>query len=307
MKVTDGVNTEETEDVDETTKNNEDEVKETKESVKNEEKKYTDEEVNALGQDKIDKNKIYIGKQNDTDYKYVITVRELDLGDMILRIRTTTSNEEVTLPINKTGGLTIDWGETTGSEYADPNKYSFPTFTYPTAGNYKVKIKGEVEKDTVFGSYGLYVNKNLVGIEKWGENGFYVITTLGQNIGGIIPTPTTRSFRNVTSFERTFYGCTDLIGNIPKTLFKYSPNATTFYYTFYGCTGLSGNIPGDLVDNCPNAQVFTSMFANCSGLTGDAPKLWNISIATNFSNCFTGCTNLTNRNQIPQSWGGDKP
>lgn len=61
MKVTDGVNTEETEDVDETTKNNEDEVKETKESVKNEEKKYTDEEVNAISLKNQDKaiNKIF--------------------------------------------------------------------------------------------------------------------------------------------------------------------------------------------------------------------------------------------------------
>ena len=50
-----------TEDVDKTIKNNEGEVEETKESVKNEEKKYTDEEVNAISLKNQDKaiNKIF--------------------------------------------------------------------------------------------------------------------------------------------------------------------------------------------------------------------------------------------------------
>ena len=44
------------------------------------------------------------------------------------------------------------------------------------------------------------------------------------------------------------------------------------------------------------------MFENCTSLTGNAIELWNNSNIEYHENCYKGCTNLSNYDQIPEGW-----
>ena len=113
---------------------------------------------------------------------------------------------------------------------------------------------------------------------------------------------------NVTGFSETFYGCTSLT-NIPENLFANCPNVTDFSGTFYGCESLT-SIPEKLFANCPNVTSFRHTFYGCKNLTGNSIKLWSeterkekgIDENNGGTNCYCGCTKLTDYNEIPRKW-----
>lgn len=203
---------------------------------------------------------------------------------MILKVRTTSVNQLVVLPISNTLGLKINWGESEDSKYEELIQDKNPSFRYTEIEEYDVRIRGVVQENTTFGSSETHIgkpsykNKHIVGIENWGQNGFYAIDSFGQN----------------------------LEGSIPEGLFSNCPNATGFYSTFRECRKLSGNIPENLFNEHLNAADFSYLFYNCRSLTGDAPPLWDINSVTSYSRCFEGCIALENRIDIPKSWGGLK-
>ena len=70
---------------------------------------------------------------------------------------------------------------------------------------------------------------------------------------------------------------------------------------FRNCTSLK-QIPADFFNNISNLSGVTSMFENCTSLTGNAIELWNNSNIEYHENCYKGCTNLSNYDQIPEGW-----
>lgn len=107
---------------------------------------------------------------------------------------------------------------------------------------------------------------------------------------------------NVTSFSVCFYGC-KLLESIPIALFSKNINVTNFKNCFSHCTSLT-TVPQGLFDNCPNVTNFNSCFNNCSNITSAVPELWKTHPNANGTDCFSGCINAANYNDIPKSWGG---
>ena len=114
---------------------------------------------------------------------------------------------------------------------------------------------------------------------------------------------------NVTDFERTFYGCSNLT-SIPGKLFINCSNVITFDATFYECSSLT-SIPEKLFDNCEKVEEFGSTFAGCTSLTGDAPELWKRGTNSEENNyrgnpdgngCFRKCEKLNQYDEIPNYW-----
>ena len=91
----------------------------------------------------------------------------------------------------------------------------------------------------------------------------------------------------VTSFNATFSNCSGLT-SIPENLFKYNTAVTSFEWTFAYCHGLTGNVPVDS-DGTP--------IYNRSGLGKEG-----YSVVTDYENCFTNCTGLTDYDSIPSRW-----
>lgn len=110
-----------------------------------------------------------------------------------------------------------------------------------------------------------------------------------------------------------FEGCTSLT-TIPGNLFDSIPTeemsrALDMSNMFQGCTSLT-SIPEGFLDTLAQTRFVTIsmnyMFDGCENLTGNAPEYWNVvnqsSITPNGSNCFQGCTNLSNYDSIPENW-----
>ena len=70
---------------------------------------------------------------------------------------------------------------------------------------------------------------------------------------------------------------------------------------FKNCTSLK-QIPADFFTNIPEIFNVKSMFENCTSLTGNAIELWKNNKVTSYENCYKGCTNLSNYNEIPEGW-----
>lgn len=82
---------------------------------------------------------------------------------------------------------------------------------------------------------------------------------------------------NVTDFSRCFYYCPNL-NYIPQTIFSSGSTPTSFEECFNGCTALDCDIPA-LWTRYPNADG---------------------------TNCFSGCYNGNNYDEVPYEWGGKR-
>ena len=115
---------------------------------------------------------------------------------------------------------------------------------------------------------------------------------------------------DLTSAESLFRGTS--LTKVPSSLPTALVNCSNFYYTFFGLeTALK--IPNELFDS---VEVAINDVRNCfnggSGasvapLTGDAKRLYDALSSkitgTNYAGCFANNT-LSNRDQVPTSWGG---
>lgn len=125
------------------------------------------------------------------------------------------------------------------------------------------------------------------------------------------------------TFVDTFAGCKS-ITSIPADLFAGVPSTDTsvsFNECFINCTSLT-SIPTSLFDAAKKARYFNYTFAGCTSLTGESPFTTSASgkihlyerktVATadgynssiTGTNCFTGCTGLSDYSLIPSAWGG---
>ena len=82
---------------------------------------------------------------------------------------------------------------------------------------------------------------------------------------------------------------------------SFNKNYVYINNSFQNCTSLK-QIPADFFNNISNLWSVRSMFENCTSLTGNAIELWNNSNIEYHENCYKGCTNLSNYDQIPEGW-----
>ena len=109
---------------------------------------------------------------------------------------------------------------------------------------------------------------------------------------------------SVTDCSSMFEDCASLTA-IPSTLII--PNSVTdCAQMFSGCSSLISDISNIWPStwNYDGTINLSNMFESCSKVVGTVPadKLWNSGKTFNSSSCFTGCTSLTNYNEIPAGW-----
>lgn len=137
------------------------------------------------------------------------------------------------------------------------------------------------------------------------------ITTFNHcflNCTSLIEIPTTLFYNNkqATIFASCFHSCKGII-EIPATLFYNNEQATNFTHCFAYCAKLK-EIPPLLFAKVENTNTadFNNCFRNCDDITGDVPDLWNTHSSADGGDCFIGCENANNWEDIPYSWGGPK-
>ena len=105
---------------------------------------------------------------------------------------------------------------------------------------------------------------------------------------------------NASNFYVCFGGCTSL-QSIPENLFINNINASNFTSCFYHCASLQ-SIPENLFINNINASNFDLCFYRCSNVTSSVPELWVTHPNATHNQCFSGCTQASNYNDIPEDW-----
>lgn len=290
-----------------------------------------------------------IGHQGEENYLYSIVLSSADSeiidgivklptiidhperANMTLRIKTTATNQTVTIPISDATGLQINWDAKTDPDNFVDVSGSNPTHQYAVVkDDYEVQIKGTAVNGAVFGHLNLtYVNPNIIEIIYWGENGFTEFLSFGKGLEGNIPANILKQNTKLEDTLALFAQCKGLTGTIPESLFSNCPLITSVGATFSGCIGLTGaipenlfinntelidftqtfsyctsltSLPANLFANNTKATKFSWTFDNCNSLTGTAPDLWNRGNVTQFSACFKGCTGLSNYASIPTAW-----
>lgn len=123
---------------------------------------------------------------------------------------------------------------------------------------------------------------------------------IGLNSMGINSIPT-GFFANCPDIEVFDNLCYDSpVTDIPADIFYYTPIAYSFRYTF-AQTAIT-DIPSGLFSRCPLASDFSSCFEGCVGIYGEVPKLWERFPDANGNDCFYGCVNALNYDEIPDGW-----
>lgn len=144
-------------------------------------------------------------------------------------------------------------------------------------------------------------------------DGLFANTTLEQ-------IPSIRLFDNcpeIKSFRSTFENTN--ITTLPANFFISNKKAVDYSYTFRGCSVLSNISSAEDVqffDLDENVEMISlkEMFARCTSLVSEVPAFWktfygcsfcdiNV-LASNRQNTFSGCTLVSNVDNIPPSWGG---
>ena len=115
----------------------------------------------------------------------------------------------------------------------------------------------------------------------------------------VIPRTLFRNCHSATNFSNCFSYCP--ISDIPERLFDDCESAADFSYCFYQCPNLT-EIPESLFDNCPNAENFSNCFYRCTQVVGEVPPLWEMFPDAIGTQCFSGCTQASNWNDIPSDW-----
>ena len=289
--------------------------------------------------DRTTYRKIYLGLQRDGSYKYTIdvadgTVKGKEIADainslpdadapgnehlknMTLIVETTGPEQTVTLPINNTEGLTINWNVGDESSiFENPKNTSDPTYTYEIEGTYEIQISGVSAPDTKF-QFGPMISsiknnlqlelepesKELISISETARTytrkttGKYNPYSAGYDLSPII----TLKHWGENGFSSFIMQEIVRIEEIPLPSKNSFINVTDFSGTFAGNTSFK-KIPESLFANCPNVTTFRSTFANCSNLEGAIPEglFVNCPKVTDFSWTFESCSKL--EGAIPES------
>ena len=195
----------------------------------------------------------------------------------------------------RSGGI-IDWGDGTYSKVEDPytgkirnksKKIAYINNDYSKLNS--IKMAGVANFRRVWHEYSeknkIYTVKIFTDIIRANSEALLKIVDWGEY-----------ELRDVNFSNST--NLTEIASPKEKSFNK---DYVRIYYGFQNCTSLK-QIPADFFNNISNLRDVESMFENCTSLTGNAIELWNNSNIEYHENCYKGCTNLSNYDQIPEGW-----
>ena len=205
-------------------------------------------------------------------------------------------NSLPTMWITPVEDCVVDFGDGTKQTYTGNNSSTYVNHSYSESNIYTIKITGNHSS--------FMAPRNILEIIQISN----LITNCSQmfnNCLNLTTIPSTFTLGNsVTNCSQMFFACSNLTV-IPSTLTI--PNSVT------NCSGMFGrcsSLTSDISNIWPSAWNsnerinISDMFYNCSKIIGTVPadKLWNSGKTFNSSGCFTGCTSLTNYDEIPAGW-----
>ena len=95
-------------------------------------------------------------------------------------------------------------------------------------------------------------------------------------------------------------------------LFRFNTKIENVAGLFGGC-GSIRELGDNFLGNNKKLRDVHELFRGCGNMVGTAVPLWTNDYAPNIPNdnnyyslCYSGCTKLTNYNEIPSQWGGGK-
>ena len=251
----------------------------------------------------IDWGKIYdstnwgVGVNNDISWG--ITYKDLaGSDDFIITVKTdnagTSASDQFTIPTS-TSGITqaFLYDIETSDGQSITGVTGNHTITFPSAGEYEVRISGSFPYMYFFngGDKLKMLDIKNFGIYALGstsqQNAFYGCSNM------VISANDIGNFGNVTNFYRTWYNCSSL------TSFPLidTSSGTNFYRAWLNCTSLT-SFP--LIDTS-NGTSFQDAWYGCSSLTSF--PLLDTSSGTNFYAAWNGCSSLTSFPLIDTSSG----
>jgi surface protein len=194
-------------------------------------------------------------------------------------MRTTASNETVTLPMTVSSPVTIDWGDGTTTTQGAPF-----TKVYATPGDYHIKVNITQSREvTNFIFNGAGDRLKLIDIRNWG---WVKLGTAGRNFWGCsnleiitakdVPT-------GLTNMDRFFTGCSKLT-SIDNLANWDTSNVTNMLFMFHDA----------LVFNQSVSNFDTSKVTNMAGMFYNARAFnqsvsnFDTSLVTNMGNMFQG-------------------
>ena len=248
-----------------------------------------------LGYDENDNEKIKTREEYLSDKKYEtgdLTDDEKTQLESGIKLEINSGSKGEFLVQVEPGGI-IDWGDGTYSKVEDPytgkirnksKKIAYINNDYSKLNS--IKMAGVANFRRVWHEYSeknkiytvkiltniIYANSEaLLKIVDWGECGLREV-----------------DFSDSTNLTE--------IASPKEKSFNKDPGIV-----FLNCISLK-QIPADFFNNISNLSGVESMFENCTSLTGNAIELWNNSNIEYHENCYKGCTNLSNYDQIPEGW-----
>lgn len=163
----------------------------------------------------------------------------------------TSANDQFTIPTTGTGyNYDVDWGDGTTSTGVTGST----THTFPSAGNYVVKISGAFPR-IYFNSGGDRLK--LLEVQNW-----------GNIVWG-------------SDFRNAFFGCSNM--NITATDSPDLSNTTLMTAFLYNCTSLDADLGSWDVSNCTG---MAAMFQGATIYQGQGLENWDVSNVTNMSSMF---------------------
>jgi hypothetical protein len=228
----------------------------------------------------------------------------------------------------------IDWGDGTPVETTTADK---PTHTYTPGGTYTVNVAGTIWKATAMPSQwtvflthvSTWVTTQLENMEYLfiGAHGSIYITPsmqVGEQILNIarlfmlaqISVIPSETFKNLPLLiDAAFMLAESGIGSLPDGLLSGCPELIDVQGVCRNCTGITG-IPSNMFRGSKNITNFSEAFSGCTELKGTTPvdenglRLWERAGQPGYpaditgSNCFLGCTQLDDYDEIPDEWKG---
>ena len=201
----------------------------------------------------------------------------------------TSASDQFTIPTTGTGyNYDVDWGDGTTSTAVTGST----THTFPSAGNYVVKISGAFPR--------IYFNnggdrRKLLEVQNWGNIAWSTFSSAFFGCSNMDVTATdVPDLSSVTNFQYCFFGNTSLIGNSSFSNWDVS-NVTNMRGLFRGSSSFNQNISSW---NTINATTFLEMFLDASSFNQDISN-WNVSNVTLFTTMFFGASSF---NQYIGNW-----
>ena len=226
-----------------------------------------------------------------------------DFNALITKWKVTASDKSITLPIPgyATNDYLISWGD---GKYDQITQAGFPSHTYALAGEYLVRVTGNINtfgyvgdiKPTTSNIYSSYVSSNekIIGLLAFGDIkaqriGFSYCTNLAGTI------PASSGFSALTSFENMFNECVNLVGPIPANFFKNVTTSDSARKTFNNCKKLTGSLSATTFEGCSGIKSFEETYNGCIAMTGSIPENMFVSNinADTFAGVFANMTGIS--------------